>query len=430
MDEDEGLVLFVERIAALDLGKAGLEACVRVPHPVRPGRREQEVRGFGTRTAQLLELADWLRCHQVTTVVMESTGDYWKGVYYLLEAEGFECLLANAREVKNVPGRAKTDKTDSVWLCKVAERGMFRPSLVHPEPIRRLRDFTRYRRSLVRERTREKQRVEKLLEDAQIKLSSVISDIFGVSGRDMLDALASGQRDPRVLAGLARSRMRAKTEVLVEAFTGFFTDHHAVLLAMMLDNIDRLTGQITALETRIEELVTPFWPQVEQLAEIPGIGRIGAAELIGEIGVDMTRFPTAAHLVSWAKFAPAVHESAGTKKQKKRPKGSPWLAATLGNAAGSITRSRTFLGARYRRIARRRGKGKAIVAVGNSILTIAWHLLSDPNARFTDLGPDYHDTRINPERRARNLAAALEAVTGQKIIIQDGKAIIIDTTAA
>jgi len=430
MDEDEDQVLFVERIAALDLGKAGLEACVRLPHPSKPGRRVQEVRSFGTRTAQLLALADWLRCNQVTTVVMESTSDYWKGVYYLLEAEGFECQLANAREVKNVPGRPKTDKIDSVWLCKVAERGMFRPSLVHPEPIRRLRDVTRYRRSLVRDRTREKQRVEKLLEDAQIKLSSVISDIFGVSGRDMLDALAAGRRDPKVLADMARTRMRGKTEVLVEALTGFFTDHHAMLLAMMLDNIDRLTAQIDTLEGKIGELVAPFCRQVEQLAEIPGIGRLGAAELIGEIGVDMTRFPTAAHLVSWAKFAPAVHESAGTKKQKKRPKGNPWLAATLGNAAGSITRSRTFLGARYRRIARRRGKSKAMVAVGNSILTIAWHLLSDPEARFHDLGPDYYDTRINAERRARNLAAALEAVTGQKIIIRGGKAIIIEPEAA
>jgi transposase len=430
MEEDPDQSLFVERIAALDLGKAVLEVCVRLPHPGKPGRRVQQVRSFPTRTAHLLSLADWLRCEQVTTVVMESTSDYWKGVYYLLEAEGFTCQVANAREVKNVPGRPKTDKADAVWLAKVAERGMFRPSLVHPEPIRRLRDFTRYRRSLVRDRSREKQRVEKLLEDAQIKLSSVISDLFGVSGRAMLHALAAGQRDPRVLADLARASMRGKTALLVEALTGFFTSYHGELLTMMLENIDRLTGQITALEARIEELVAPFSRQVEQLAEIPGIGRTGAAEILGEIGVDMTRFPTAAHLVSWAKFAPAVHESAGTKKQKKRPKGNPWLAATLGNAAGTQTRSRTFLGARYRRIARRRGKGKAIVAVGNSILTIAWHLLSDPDTRFHDLGADYYDTRINPDRRARNLATALQAVTGQKIIIRGGKAVIIETDAA
>jgi transposase len=430
MEEVAEQELYVERIAALDLGKAVLEACVRLPHPTKPGRRVQEVRTYPTTTARLLELADWLRCQQVTRVVMESTSSYWKGVYFLLEAEGFDCQLANAREVKNVPGRPKTDKIDAVWLAKVAERGMFRPSLVHPEPIRRLRDFTRYRRSLVRERSRERQRVEKLLEDAQIKLSSVISDLFGVSGRDMLDALAAGQRDPKVLAEMARTRMRAKTNELVEALTGFFTDHHGELLTIMLDNIDRLSAQITALETRIEELVAPFCRQVEQLAEIPGIGATGAAEIIAEIGVDMTRFPTAAHLVSWAKFAPAVHESAGTKKQKKRPKGNPWLAATLGNAAGTQTRARTFLGARYRRVARRRGKGKAIVAVGNSILTIAWHLLTDPDTCFHELGADYYDTRINTERRARNLAAALQAATGQKIIIRDGKAIIIDPQAA
>ena len=430
MDEVVERELYVERIAALDLGKAGLEACVRLPHPTRAGRRVQEVRSYPTTTARLLELADWLRCNQVARVVMESTSSYWKGAYFLLEAEGFDCQVANAREVKNVPGRPKTDRIDAVWLAKVAERGMFRPSLVHPEPIRRLRDYTRYRRSLVRDRSRERQRVEKLLEDAQIKLSSVISDIFGVSGRAMLDALAAGQHDPVALADLARGTMRGKTLLLREALTGFFTPHHGELLTMMLDNIDRLTGQITALEARIEELVAPFSHQVEQLAEITGISRLSAAEVIGEIGVDMTRFPSAAHLVSWAKFAPAVHESAGTKKHKQRPKGNPWLAATLGNAAGAITRSHTFLGARYRRIARRRGKGKAIVAIGNSLLTIAWHLLSDPDARFHDLGADYHDTRINAVRRARNLAAALEAVTGQKIVIRDGKAVIIDPQAA
>jgi transposase len=233
-----------------------------------------------------------------------------------------------------------------------------------------------------------------------------------------------------VLADLARASMRGKTPVLREALTGFFTDHHALLLTMMLDNIDRLTAQIALLEKQIEVLVAPFYRQVEQLAEIPGIARTGAAELIAEIGVDMTRFSTAAHLVSWAKFAPAVHESAGTKKPRKRPKGNPWLAATLGNAAGALTRSHTFLGARYRRIARRRGKGKAMVAVGNSMLTIVWHLLSDPTATFEDLGADYYETRINPERRARNLAAALEAVTGQKIVIHNNKAIIIETAAA
>jgi transposase len=222
--------LLVERIAALDLGKATLEACVRVPHVSRPGRRMQEVRGFATTTAALLGMAVWFGSCGVTRVVMESTSDYWKGVYDLLEAAGFECWLVNAREVKNVPGRPKTDKLDAVWLAKVAERGMCRPSLVHPRPIRQLRDLTRYRRALIRDRGREMQRVEKLLEDAQIKLSSVVSDLFGVSGRAMLHAMIAGQRDPNVLAAMAKGRLRAKTTALQEALTGFFTDHHAAIL--------------------------------------------------------------------------------------------------------------------------------------------------------------------------------------------------------
>jgi transposase len=427
VDEQE---LHVERVAALDLGKARLEACVRVPHECRPGRRMQEVRGYATTTSALLAMADWFRCWGVTRVVMESTGDYWKGAYYLLEAEGFECWLVNAREVKNVPGRPKTDRHDAVWLAKVAERGMCRPSLVHPKPIRELRDLTRYRRSLIRDRTREMQRVEKLLEDAQIKLSAVISDIFGVSGREMLEALIGGVRDPKVLAAMAKARMRAKIPDLEEALRGFFTDHHARILRMMLDNIDRLSDQIAALDTTIEEAIAPFTGQVAQLDELTGVGVTSAQELIAEIGVDMSRFPSAAHLVSWAKYCPQVHESAGRKKNKGRGKGNPWLASTLGNIAAVAARTDSFLGARYRRISRRRGKQKAIVATGNSVLTIAYHLLSDPEAQFCDLGAEHYESRINKQRRAHNLAAQLQAVTGQKILIRDGKAVVIDTEAA
>ena len=426
MEEVGEQELHVDRIAALDLGKAALEACVRVPHESRPGRRLEEVRGYRTTTRALLAMADWFRCEGVTRVAMESTGDYWKGAYWLLEAAGFECWLVNAREVKNVPGRPKTDKHDAVWLAKVAERGMCRPSLVHPRPIRQLRDLTRYRRSLLRDRTREMQRVEKLLEDAQIKLSSVVSDLFGVSGRAMLEALIVGQREPRVLAQMAKARMRSKIPDLEEALRGFFTDHHARILRMMLDNIDRPSGQITALDTSIADAAAPFATQLEQLTDITAVGLTSAQELIAEIGVDMNRFPTAAHLVSWAKFCPQVHESAGKKKNRGRGKGNPWLAAALGNIAAVAARTDTFLGARYRRIARRRGTSKAIVATGNTVLTIAYHLLLDPEARFRDLGPDHYESRINKERRARNLATQLQAVTGQRILIRNGKAVIDD----
>jgi transposase len=430
MEEVDEQDLHVERVAALDLGKAALEACVRVPHESKPGRRLQEVRGYATTTAALLALADWLHSWGVTRVVMESTSDYWKGAFWLLEAEGFECWLVNARDVKNVPGRPKTDKADAVWLAKVAERGMCRPSLVHPRPIRQLRDLTRYRRSLIQDRTREMQRVEKLLEDAQIKLSSVASDIFGASGRAMLEALMAGERDPKVLAQLAKRRLRAKTAALEEALRGFFTDHHAVILRMMLDNIDRLSAQIAALDTTIEEAVAPFASQVAQLDEVTGIGVTAAQELIAEIGVDMGRFPSAAHLVSWAKFCPQVHESAGKTKPKGRGKGNPWLAGTVGNIVATAARTDSFLGARYRRIASRRGKQQAMVATGNSVLVIVYHLLGDPEARFSDLGTDHYTTRIDKQRRARNLAAQLQAVTGQQIVIREGKAVIVQPEAA
>jgi len=284
MDEVDDADLVVQRVAALDLGKAGLEACVRVPNPRRPGRRMQELRGYATTTAQLLAMAAWLRQWQVQRVVMESTSTYWKGVYYLLEAEGFDCWLVNAREVKNVPGRAKTDRADAVWLAKVAERGMCRPSLVQPPGIRQLRDLTRYRRALVQDRTREQQRVEKLLEDAQIKISAVLSNLHGVSGRAMMEALIAGERDPRTLAALAKASARKKTDRLEEGLRGFFTDHHATILQMMLDNSDRISAQIGALDARIEEAIGPFSQHAARLADIPGVNTVTAAELIAESG--------------------------------------------------------------------------------------------------------------------------------------------------
>jgi transposase len=410
-------VELVGRVCALDLGKADLVACVRVPHETRPGRRAQEVREYSTVTPKLLELADWLRCQQVELVAMEATSDYWKPVFYLLEAEGFTCWLLNAKHVKHLPGRPKTDRLDAVWLAKVVERGMCRPSLVHPKPIRRLRDVTRYRRSLIRDQTREKQRLEKLLEDAQIKLTSVISDLHGVSGRQMLAALIDGQRDPKVLAQMARSSMRRKIPVLEEALTGFFDDHHADLCARMLRRIDDLAADIAALDARVAELIAPFAQAVARLDDIPGIGIRAAEDIIAEIGVDMNVFPTAAHLASWAKFAPIDHNSAGRKKGGGTGKGNPWLAGTLGEAVAGLSRTDTFLGERYRRLARRRGTKRAIVAVGNSVLTIVWHLLNDPDQRFIDLGSDFYDSKINKRRRERDLIRQLEHLTGHKVTL-------------
>ena len=409
----------VERVAALDIGKASVMACIRVPDEDQR-RRQQEVREYGTTTGALLTLAGHLHRNGVTLVVMEATSDYWKPVFYLLEAEGFTCWLLNAKHVKNVPGRPKTDKLDAVWLAKVAERGMCRPSLVHPRPIRQLRDLTRYRRSLIRERTAEKQRVEKLLEDAQIKLSSVASNIFGVSGRQMLAAMLAGQSDPEVLARMAHGRMRRKIPQLQEALTGQFTGHHAFLCQMMLDRIDDLTARIGEVTARIEDQIAPYARAVEQLDEITGVGVTSAQELIAELGVDMTRFATAGHLVSWAKFAPIDRSSAGKKKGGSTGKGNPWLAATLGEIVTAAARTDTFLGERYHRIARRRGKRRAMVAIGNSALTIVWNLLSDPEARYQDLGPDFYHSRLGRRRRERDLIRKLQILTGMTVTLQPG----------
>jgi transposase len=408
----------IQRVAALDIGKAEVVCCVRVPDEGRAGRRLQEVKTYSTMTRSLLGLSDRLRCLGVTRVVMEATSDYWKPVFYVLEAHGFETWLVNARDVKHLPGRPKTDRLDAVWLCKVAERQMIRPSFVPPPEIRRLRDVTRYRSDLVAARTAEKNRAEKLLEDAQIKLSVVASDIFGSSGRAMMAALIAGERNPRALAQLARSSMRRKITVLEEAFTGDFTDHHAFLLGKMLARVGVIDTDIAELDARIEEMIAPFAAAAERLDEIPGIGPVAAAVIIAEIGIDMTRFPSPGHLASWAKFAPGVKESAGKKKGKgSTGHGNSYLGRILGEAAVAASKTDSFLGERYRRIARRRGAKKAIVAVGRSILVIVWHLLSDPAARYTDLGAGFYDQRINPERRKRAHIHQLEAL-GYKVTLE------------
>jgi transposase len=389
----------VERCAGIDIGKADLKACVRGPGP-RGGRRA-ETKTFVTTTGALLRLRQWLVEKQVTVVGMEATGDYWKPVYYLLEDE-FEVQLLNAAHMRNVPGR-KTDVSDAAWIAQLVEHGLVRPSFVPPPPIRRLRDLTRYRSALIGERTREKQRLEKILEDAGIKLSVFISDIFGVSGRAMLAALIGGQRDPRVLAEYARARMRRKIPTLVEALTGRFEQHHAFLCRTMLAHIDALDAAIAEVTTQIESEIKPFQAIADHLDTIPGVNQRVAQVIIAEIGVEMARFPTAAHLASWAGVCPGNNESAGKHHGGRTRKGDSWLRAALGEAAAAgVSTKDSYLQAQYRRLAGRRGKKRALLAVGHTILVASWHMISN-EVDYQDLGPDHFLTRIDPTRQARRL---------------------------
>jgi transposase len=418
-DDDEQII---ERVAALDIGKAEIVCCIRLPATDGGKRRVQEVSTHSTMVPSLCELANRLVELGVQRVVMEATSDYWRPPFYLFEAHGLDPWLVNAKDVKHLPGRPKTDRLDAVWLCKVAERQMLRPSFVPPADIRRLRDLTRYRADLVGVRTAEKNRVEKLLEDACIKLSVVASDIFGVSGRAMMAALIAGQRDPQVLAAMARARMRVKIPRLEEAFAGLplgtFDDHHRFLLSRMLARIDAVSADIAAVEAEIGDHLAPFADAVARLDEIPGVGPDVAAVIIAEIGLDMSRFPTPGHLASWAKFAPGINSSAGkTKGNGSTGHGDRYLARVLGEAAVNAGRTDTFLGARYRRLARRRGKKKAIVAVGRSILVIIWHLLADPDTRFHELGADHYDRHVKTLAKRRNHIRQLEAL-GYKVTLE------------
>ncbi len=419
MEEVEDEPLFCDRVAGIDIGKKTIMVTVRVPSETRKRGRQQETREFGTTRKELLALADWLRCWQVERAGMESTSDYWKPVYFLLEREGFDCLLYQASQVKALPGRPKTDKLDSAWIAKITEQGSLAGSFVPPEEIRRLRTHTRYRRKLVQIRTAQKERCEKLLEDAHLKLSSVISDIHGVSGREMLGALAAGERDPKVLAEMARGVMRRKTAQLEEALDcSFFTSEHAFILAMMLDSIDQLTGQIEVLDEKITQMCAPYEHQISQLDGIPGFGVITAQDLIAEIGTDMTVFPTGGHLASWARQTPRVTESAGKRKGKNATgRGNPYIGGALGEASISVGRTQTFLGAKYRRLCTHMPKKKAQTAVMRTQLVITHALLSDPDARYEDLGPDYYERKADTRRRARNHARALERL-GYKVTLE------------
>jgi len=419
MEEAADEPLFCERAAGIDIGKQAVMVTVRVPSETRRGGRAQETREFGTTRRQLLELADWLRSWGVERAGMESTSDYWKPVFFLLEQQGLECVLYKAAQVKALPGRPKSDKLDSVWLAKVTERGSLAGSFVPPEDIRRLRTHTRYRRRLTQARTAEKQRAEKLLEDGHLKLSSVISDIHGVSGQEMLRAVIAGERSPLVLAEMARGVMRRKLAALREALDcSFFTQEHAFVLSMMLDNIDHYSAQIAVLDAKIAVLCEPYQRQVAQLDQIPGFGVTTAQDLIAEIGVDMTVFPTAGHLCSWARVAPRPKESGGRRKGGSATgKGSPYIGAALGEAAASAGRTQTFFGAKLRRLYRHMPKKKAQVAVMRAQLVTAHALLSDPEASYRDLGPGYYDQRAGIERQARGHVRSL-ARLGYKVTIE------------
>jgi transposase len=423
-----------ERVAAIDVAKGSGVVCTRVPDEDRPGRRRTHVHTVPARTNAIIELGDHLRSRQIQVVTLESTSDYWRIWYVILEAAGLKVQLVNARTVKNVPGRAKTDKNDAVWLAKLTERGMLRPSFVPPPEIRRLREFTRLRAGLVHDRTWHWARVEKLLERALIKITDVISTLETKTARDIIEALIAGQRNPRILADLARGRLKAKRAALAEALDGRFEDHHGELARILLDQIDGLTAQIEQLNTRIGELlgqIPAAWgidadgttgpdagtspgavvlPAVARLDEITGCGVIAAQAVIAEIGLDMAVFGTAGRLVSWAKLCPQTRQSGKKHAQAPPGKGNPWLGGILGEIAASAARTDTFLGERYRRLAKRRGKRKALAAIARSILVIIYHLLADPEARFRDLGPDYYDTRTSRDRKIRNHIRQLQAL--------------------
>jgi transposase len=409
-----------ERCAGIDISKADVKVCIRIPGPGR--RRRREVRTFSTMTNDLLVMRDWLLAEQVTVVGMEATGAYWKPVFYLLEHD-IECWLLNARHMKAVPGR-KTDVKDAEWIAELVEHGLVRPSFVPPEPIRQLRDLTRYRTEIVRERTREVQRLEKFLEDAGIKLSVVVSDLMGKSARAMVEALIAGERDAGVLSELALGSMRGKRPILSEALTGRFTAHHAFLVRAMLDRIDAATAMEDRLSKQIDQAVTPFRHQLDLIATIPGASGRAAEVILAEIGADPTRFPTASDLASWAGMCPGNNQSGATNKPGRTRHGDPWLKAVLGQIAVSAARTKgTYLAARYRRVASRRGKKRALVAVGHSVLIAVWVMLTRDVA-YHDLGAEHFIERLGTHGKARQTRRLIDQLNqlGYQVTLQPTRA--------
>lgn len=392
-----------ERCCGLDVHKTTVVACVLVSHP--DGSVQRQVRTFATMTPDLLALGDWLEAAGVTAIAMESTGVYWQPVFNLLE-DGRTIVLVNPQHMKAVPGR-KTDIKDAEWLADLLRHGLLTPSFIPPEPVRALRELTRYRKTLVQAHTDAINRVHKVLEGANLKLSAVASDVLGASGRAMLEALLGGEQDPTILAELARGRLRAKLPQLRQALDGRVRPHHRAVLRHLLAHLDFLEASLAQLQQEIEEVLAPFTEAVALAETLPGVAHTAAVGLIAEIGTDMTRFPSAHHLASWAGVCPGNRQSGGKRLSGKTRQGNPWLRAVLGEVAWAISHTAdNYLAAQFHRLARRRGKQKAAVAVAHSVLVILYHMLRD-HRPYQDLGPDYFD-QLDRQRMERHHIHRLE----------------------
>ena len=440
--EDEEYQLRYEKVAGIDVAKASAVVCTRLPPAREGGRRRSRTEEVAATVTAILALAAALLAEGTELVSMESTSDYWRIWYYTLEAAGLRVQLVNASHARQLAGRPKTDKLDAQWIARLTEMGLLRPSFVPPAEIRALRDWTRARLHLVQDRTREWQRLEKLLEGALVKLSSVVSKLAGnKTARAVIEALIDGERDPRRLSGLALTRLRGRRAELEQALEGMaFSDHHARLARLHLDRIDALDRHVAALDDEIGAClgsVPAAWgvdadgvpgpdpgpgaavlPAAQRLAEIPGITPGLAAAIIAEAGLDMSAFPTPAHLVSWAGLAPAARQSGTRSRKPAKGQGDSYLRGYCTQAAGGTARTDTFLGERLRRLERRLGGARAWCAVGRSILVIVWHLLNDPQARYTDLGPGWHDLKTSRDKKIRGHLRQLQAL-GVQVTVTD-----------